>query len=1214
MGFSLKLVYYVDSTSSGRLSTLLFVPPKKEFGLTTQFSCPLDSYMFLDNNLNLEALSIVSPCLDIYLGMFPVFELETYIYIFDECKISPFCTALNSRDAKILLWSKFPDSLPYIDLGYFIKLLPRSDSNKTGLLATFSKDNDQFKAEFFNIQVSLFDEVFHCMATINEHHLEFSTEVKIFDRFLVQLKGEISQTSNWEGAPINIYGTFLNTSNNNFPQLLCKQVDNYIEILYNRSQIRVRNSELVYNRAKSQLVAAELNVNNADISKNQSYELVKKTEEEIKNVQQNISSLTNDSENANDEVKRLIESIDRLCSIKECPDICIPGQVCRECKQPAEALIQGTCTVECTVNVTVTEIVGFENMSRYEWVPTKVEPMFCYCSLFECTTSTPCVITALCKRVYFSSPITEDRNISQPSVCNKPCNETVVPVPIPTQCCINDPCLMRDTSAECIQNNSVCQTKRDTVYENLAEEQQNAIALLQVLDGARANERMKRIQLMRHKARYNLAKRLFNESKTSLNQAKTALAIAENAFNEVKSENKLDLLEKIKGKSTCISTTSSYFKIQSVHFNATVVTESPTALPIDVEIYISSKNVSKSERIIVEFKPDRFDLSLQQAAVVIAGNVIFDERLSKRKTRNVINVNVSTADTNYLHFQSRCSDLENIISYFNKLDASIKTVATTAVSSMANLSENMQEISNLIELSLATFSRQINIDLEAIGNITNKDLGDLVISESNNTEETNELLSLMQEHQSESRELAKSVDGSIFQSWKAKMEDVHDQTKTAAGFSCFGFSDCLQMVLEELNELINNIPPQNAKDDLLKQFPDASKELLDLALLQDYSIILAINNTEKIHDIVNNPLLRDYWCAGPPIIVAQPVKRITPRETATIQLSCEVENEEYTTYQWRKDCIQLPNQKNRTLILTNVTFSDTGNYTCVVTNQATSVTSLNSSVDVQQLPSFFLELENVDEYYGNWNGAIFKTNASGWPYPGFRWYFRPKGETEFTQIPDEDENELAIVPPLPKDEGSYYCEAFNEQGFIRSRIVNLTVLDSSVVQVAQTVYFNFTSLNDPEESTIVDTNYNFEDNDNLGSGFDDISFASNAFKTNMVEILSTRIPLGSAYIDNITVFHNSSSGVTVSFTLYSQNISYPEIPLTEINQLAPQARVDWLPVWEGLQMLLTSSEFIVDDGITEYISNPSSVQFGILQFTCPVGKDVSAINNFLCGK
>ena len=206
------------------------------------------------------------------------------------------------------------------------------------------------------------------------------------------------------------------------------------------------------------------------------------------------------------------------------------------------------------------------------------------------------------------------------------------------------------------------------------------------------------------------------------------------------------------------------------------------------------------------------------------------------------------------------------------------------------------------------------------------------------------------------------------------------------------------------------------------------------------------------------------------------------------------------------------------------------------------------------------------------------------------------------------------MPPLPKDEGSYYCEAFNEQGFIRSRIVNLTVLDSSVVQVAQTVYFNFTSLNDPEESTTVDTNYNFEDNDNLGSGFDDISFASNAFKTNMVEILSTRIPLGSTYIDNITVFHNSSSGVTVSFTLYSQNISYPEIPLTEINQLAPQARVDWLPVWEGLQMLLTSSEFIVDDGITEYISNPSSVQFGILQFTCPVGKDVSAINNFLCGK
>ena len=1198
MGFALKLVYHAASASTKLLSTLLFVPPKEEFGLPTQFSCPVDSFMFLNGDHNLEATSMVSSCLDIYLGMFPIFGLETHVYIFDECKISPFCSALNPGDSKMLVWSVFPDTLSHINLGYFIKLLPVSNSNKTGLFATFAKHDHLFIAELLNIEVSLFDVFFHSVATINERHLEFTEDVKLFDRFYAQLSGQISQTSNWENAPINIYGEFLNTSNN-FPGLLCKQIDNYIEILHNRSQTRVRNAELVYNRALSQLAAAELNLYNTEISKNRSRDLVKETEEEIDKIMLNVSTLTNDLENANDEVKSLTERIDGLCTIQQCPQVCIPGRVCEECEQPVETLIQGTCTVACTINITITEIVGYENTSRYEWVPTKVEPNFCYCYYFECTTSTPCVLTALCKRVYFSSPITEDRIIAQPSVCNRPCSEITVQAPVPAECCVNVGCSSRESEVECVQDNNNCQVIRNAVYENLAEEQRNAIIILQSLDEARANERSKRVRLMRYQTRYNRAEKLFNESMIALDLANKTLTIAEEAFNDVKFENRLDLLETVVNTSTCASAASSYFNIESVSFNTTVVTESPTAIPVDVFVFISSKNETKSERVVIDFNVERFDMSLQQAAVVIADYVIFN-RPSKRRAQKV--VNASTTDENYLHFQSRCSELENIINYFDNLNISILTVAATAISSMANLSENMQELSSMIEFSSATFNKQINIDLQMIGNITNKDVADLLIRESNSTEEVDELLSLMQEHLLNSEEVAKTLDGNVFQSWQTIMEDLHNQTKSAAGFTCFGFSDCLQKVLEAINELINDIPPQNSKTDMLSKFPTASQDLIDLSLLQSYSIISAATNTQKIYNIVTNPVLNDYWCTGPPVIVAQPVKRINPRENTTIELTCGVEEEKYITYQWKKDCVQLPNQKNRTLVLTNVKLSDTGNYTCVVTNQASSVTSLNSSVEVQRPPTFFLQLENVDDYHGNWNGAIFKSNASGWPFPGFRWYFRPKGETEFTQIPDEDENELVILPPLPKDEGSYYCEAFNEQGFIRSRIANLTVLDTSVVQVAQTAYCNFSLLNDLEEST------NFEDNDTN-------SFSESIFKTNIVSVLSTLVSFGSTYIENVTAHHNSSSSsIAVSFTLYSQNISYLDTPLTVINQLAPQARVEWLPVWEALQTLLTSSELIVNDSKMEYTSDPSSVQFDVVQFTCPIGKDVSPINNFLCGK
>ena len=59
-------------------------------------------------------------------------------------------------------------------------------------------------------------------------------------------------------------------------------------------------------------------------------------------------------------------------------------------------------------------------------------------------------------------------------------------------------------------------------------------------------------------------------------------------------------------------------------------------------------------------------------------------------------------------------------------------------------------------------------------------------------------------------------------------------------------------------------------------------------------------------------------------------------------------------------------------MLANVKLSDSGNYTCIFTNWVSIVTSTDASVEVQQFPSLFLQPKNVDEYLGNWNGAVFE--------------------------------------------------------------------------------------------------------------------------------------------------------------------------------------------------------------------------------------------------
>ena len=1207
MGFSLKLVYQLFGYSTGLFSAMLAVPPKNLYGMRTQFNCPLDSFMFLNNDHDLEAMSIISSCLDINLGMIPIVDLQTNLYIFNECKISPFCALLSSRDANVIVWSDFPETISNLNLGHFLKLLPVSDSNRTALVATFSRNTSQLKATLFNIRVSLFDTTFDSVATIDENELSFNRLVHLYNRYPTQLTGRIGQTDDLNSASLQIYGNFENIPNN-VPELLCNQVEAYIDILYKRSQSRVRNAEMVYSRARYQLAAAEMTHFERELAKNRSSYRIQQTQNELMRINGTIQSLSNELENANDEIRSLTNQINGLCTTMECPQICIPERVCEDCMRDVGTLMQGTCTVNCTRNLTVTEIFNYTIVDRWEFRVVEECYYTCLCSsqsdLYRCTADLFCVNKSVCSQVYYRVPITHEVIKEVPSFCNVPCSEVPVQTAVMAKCCANIGCARRKQNTDCLRSNQLCENSRNAVYENLAEEQRNATRILQSLDDARANQRAIILRLMRHEAGYDFTKGQYDESLQALNEAREALNIAISSLDRVKQETKLDLLNNIQNVTAC-TLTSSYFEIKSISFKSSIVTESPTILPLDITMLFSTNNRTVKETVNLDFY--RFNMSLQQAAVMIT-NLILNQRLSKRHSRNV--VNISTEDENYLHFQSKCTNIENILSYFRELNSSIFTIAETVVSSKAELNDNMREISNLIDSSSANLTEEVSIDLQKIADITNKDISDVrTVNNSNTSREVRELLDLMQEHLSNGQKLAEDLDNNLFRSWQVKMEELHNQTKSAAGFSCFGFSDCLQEVVDILNELVTDMPSNN--DGLLLAFPAAAQDLLDLALLQNYGIISAVENTLKIYSIASDSVLRDYWCAGPPKIIVQPVNRITPIETETIELSCEVEVEQFATYQWRKDCVQLPDQRNNTLVLTDVKLSDSGNYTCVITNQASSTISINASVEVHQFPALFLEPDNADVYLGDSNGAIFLSNATGFPYPGFRWFFQPKGRTGFTQIPNEVENELVIPSPLPKDEGSYYCEAYNVQGFIRSRVVNLTVLDANVLQIARTVYINFTST-----SYLEDLNENY---DQSSSGFiANTSLTPTAtmkLKDNLVKTLKAMIAFNSSSLENVTLYSSSINNITISLTLYSENISYPETPLSEIIQLAPLARIEWAPVWERLQLLLSSSElFITDDKNNEYTSNRLSVTSDALQLACPAGKTVSTVNNLLCGK
>ena len=1225
-GIAFKLAYDMTSAPTGLFYTLITLPQQG------QPNCPLDSFMFLNHKHDLEAINITSSCLGINLGLFPIHDLklETHAYIFNECKVQSLCTTMGPTDANIIVWSTFPDNLDQQKLGDFLDLLPVSDSNRTGLVATFSKSHSHLKAVLPNVQISLFGSNFKSAAMINEQELTFAKSTKLFENYRAKLTGRIKQANKWRRIPIEIHGTFSNRPGS-IPHLLCQQITQYVDIFYNRTKLEIDNAEAVYNRAVSQFIKANITYNKHRQAKIESDDLVQQMEEENKRANDTQYLITEDLRVANDEIQNLQEKIDNICTIKQCPEVCIPQRVCEECKRNITIPVQGTCIFPCTKAENITVVTGSETVRRWEYVPQQRCNANPSCQVMRCVNTVTCEASFISQPVHYDRYIVETRLINTIANCDKPCSESVATAPVTALCCAEFICNSTEQDVDCLNENQRCVQTRTIIYSNLDDVEKNATKFLQSVDEAKRNATITKLRLSRIKANDAYAEKRFNQSKQAFTNANLTLQIATASLEKLRNRNQLAKLEKAKNLNTCRTTqASSFFKIKSVSFDTTIITESPSQLAVDVVIFMESQNITTNETLYIDFND--VDASLKQGAVTIIEKLI----LSQNTLFSRRDVSETGPHNNELYFKKKCADIKNIVYYIKELNASIFTVAASTISSVFSLKSNVLKLSQLINHSSSILNEELTIDYQQITDLTNKTLEFTNVKESG---EIDELVKFMQEYLLSSQQLEIELGISIYQSWQAKMEDLHNQTKSAAGFPCIGFSGCLQKVVDTLDDLVSDIPLNG----ILSDFSNAAQSLMDLALLQNYNIVSAVTNAQKIYDIASNPVITDYWCASTPRIIIHPVKYLNATENTTIELSCKAEIDQFTSYQWKKDSIQLVNQKNSTLVLTNVTLSDSGNYTCVVTNQVGSTNSFIATVEILRFPSFLLEPNDVYEYLGNLNGATFQCNATGFPNPGYKWYFQPKGEKEFNEIPNSDQNVLVIVPPLPKDEGSYYCEAFIGNESVQSRIANLTVLQSTVVQIAQTVYLNFSYLSKVGETEMQSSGsgseLTFEEGmrqtnsyitnhfsgsgsgeNQIGSGMNRVRnititpYTKLALERNLLDVLNTLMSFGSTTVENISLSIVNPFNLTFSFTLYSHNINYSEDSFSKIHQLVPQAMVEWTNTWQKLQELLSISAFIITDNEYEYESMPSSLEVDVLQIICPTGKEVSSTNNLICGK
>ncbi len=138
------------------------------------------------------------------------------------------------------------------------------------------------------------------------------------------------------------------------------------------------------------------------------------------------------------------------------------------------------------------------------------------------------------------------------------------------------------------------------------------------------------------------------------------------------------------------------------------------------------------------------------------------------------------------------------------------------------------------------------------------------------------------------------------------------------------------------------------------------------------------------------------------------------------------------SYQWQKDLSDLPGETSDTLTLASVAGSDTGSYTCVITNGCGTVTTSSATLTVNTAVVF--TDGPVSQSICEGGTVVFTAAATGSPAPTFQW------TRNGVDIPGETGSTLTLTGVTGTDAADYQCIATNACGSIGSTTATLTVL------------------------------------------------------------------------------------------------------------------------------------------------------------------------------
>ena len=628
--------------------------------------------------------------------------------------------------------------------------------------------------------------------------------------------------------------------------------------------------------------------------------------------------------------------------------------------------------------------------------------------------------------------------------------------------------------------------------------------------------------------------------------------------------------------------------LNDVTFKTEISTGSPTILPLTFSYSSFGQDIIKT--ITFDFTATK-ELNMRQISENIASEILDTSsrtvrRSTSRFTRQDTDSEIATRSRNEEEFQENCALIANIRQYVQNILNSVQMIQENTSLAFDSLQQSIENLQMQAESDTSEMDTMINFDaLETLFNITRDEFSD-----DSDEEIIDNYKNYFRDIANNTEDILDGIDDTSFGEWQASMEMLHNESGSAAGYPCTGFADCLDSISGLLKRLITDLRPGADKETLQQQLDQNRQRFIQLATSMTLRVPQAVIVVTDMLETVNSETLSSYWCSLPPNITDQPPMHVNVSSGSDLNLECPYESSLPASAHWRKDGVPIPASNSSTLVVPNVNIVDGGNYTCHIANAVGMESSLNVSVLVYELPQFFLVLKPLATYAGNESGAWFSCNASAWPYPGWRWYFRAVESDPWTQFEGEDTNELTILSPQEENEGWYTCEAFNHFGYLRAPPVRLTVLPVSVSQLGTEINLiarDLTSYSSRERQIIV------------------FLFIREEIRHLSGTIHNLNI--------SVTLRRLSNTALRMNITIISENVTTEDtrkMSLREIENKALPARSDVILAKQGIQQAILDGRI---DEIVYIRIQPETVIFNTPEYLCPPGYELHS-NFLLCGE